>query len=70
MRTITEIIKDAGGAAVIAESSNDSITPDAVYKWQKIGIPDRHWPVVMPLAKATPEEMFKANIAAREASAA
>lgn len=70
MRSISEIIKAAGGAGKIAEASNGTVTAEAVYKWTKIGIPDRHWALVMPLAGASPEEMFKANLSAREASAA
>lgn len=64
-RTIREIIKDAGGPAAIAKAADGSITVDAIYKWPQIGIPDRHWPIVMPLASATAEEMLAANVAAR-----
>lgn len=62
---VKKIIKAAGGAAKISEASNGSIKVDAVYKWPQIGIPDRHWPVVMPLAGATAEEMLAANVAVR-----
>lgn len=70
MRTIADIIKDAGGAVSIAEASRGRITAQAIYKWPKIGIPDRHWPIVLPLAKATAEEMLAANLLARERGAA
>jgi hypothetical protein len=65
MRTISEIIKDAGGARKIQEASGGSFTTDAVYKWNEIGIPDRHWPLLVDLAQATPDELFEANIKAR-----
>lgn len=64
-RSIAEIIHAAGGFARIAEASNGAVTIDAVYKWPKIGIPDRHWPVVIPLANSSAEEMLAANVAAR-----
>jgi hypothetical protein len=64
-RTVTEIIKAAGGPAKIAGASCGAISADAVYKWPKIGIPDRHWPLVMPLARASAAEMLAANVEAR-----
>jgi len=68
-RTVQQIIEKAGGASAIAEASKGKITTEAVYKWPKIGIPDRHWPIVLPLAGATADEMMAANIAARSAQA-
>lgn len=65
MRTVADIIRDAGGPSAIASKSEGSISIEAVYKWSKIGIPDRHWSVVLPMAHATAEEMLSANIAAR-----
>lgn len=67
MRTISEIIKDAGGARVIADASDGAIQRDAVYKWPGSGIPDRHWSVLIDLAGATPDELYEANRAVREA---
>lgn len=64
-RPLREIIQDAGGPSAISKASGGAITVDAVYKWSQIGIPDRHWPVVMPLAKASAAEMLAANIAVR-----
>jgi hypothetical protein len=76
MRNIEQIIKDAGGARAISEASgpqDDSgkrpLTYDAVYKWSKNGIPDRHWPLLISLADASAEELFHANISARETAA-
>ena len=70
MRTIPDIIKDAGGASAIAGASDGRVSIDAIYKWPKIGIPDRHWPLVLPLAKASADELMAANLMARERSAA
>lgn len=64
--TIDEIIKQAGGAKAIADASDGSIKRDAVYKWPAIGIPDRHWPILISLAEVTPQQLFDANLAARE----
>lgn len=63
---IRQIIKKAGGAVAIASQPDaDSISVEAVYKWPKIGIPDRHWPLVMRLSGATADELLAANVAAR-----
>lgn len=67
-RSIPQIIKDAGGTAAIAAASNGAVSVEAVYKWPSIGIPDRHWSFIMPLAQASAEEMLAANIAARSPS--
>lgn len=76
MRTIEQIIKDAGGARAISEASGPidengkrPLTYDAVYKWSKNGVPDRHWPLVMSLTPSTAEELYVANLAAREVAA-
>jgi hypothetical protein len=63
--TVDEIIKAAGGPKQIAENSDGSINRDAVYKWPSIGIPDRHWPVLIKLAGVTPQQLFDANRDAR-----
>ena len=65
MRRVDEIIRDAGGARAIHEASEGDITRDAVYKWPSIGIPDRHWPILIKLARSTPDELFQANLIAR-----
>ena len=46
--TILEIIKAAGGRDVVAKATG--LTPDAIYKWPKIGIPDRHWGTLINLS--------------------
>lgn len=70
MRTIPQIIEASGGAKAIQAESNGAFSVDAVYKWPTIGIPDRHWPLLIKLAGATPEELFKANAVARQETAA
>lgn len=70
MRTISEIIKAAGGARAIEVATEGKIKSDAVYKWPGIGVPDRHWPVLIEMAGATPDELFEANRAAREGASA
>ena len=69
MRTISEIIEASGGPRAISDASAGTITKDAVYKWHAIGIQDRHWPLLMTLTDATPEELFEANIKARASKA-
>lgn len=68
--TIAVIIKRAGGAVAIASETKGELSADAVYKWPKIGIPDRHWPLVMRLSGASADEMLAANVAARSPEAA
>lgn len=68
--TIPEIIDRAGGAITIAKESDSGISADAVYKWPKIGIPDRHWPLVMRLSGVSADEMLAANVEARSAAGA
>jgi len=72
--SISEIIKRAGGPNAIAAAADGAISTDAVYKWPQIGIPDRHWPSIIALAAAggatiTPDDLMRANIAARAARA-
>lgn len=64
--SVTEIIELAGGAAVIAGASRGRIKKDAVYKWPNIGIPDRHWPIIIRLADVSPDELYFANCKARK----
>jgi len=65
MRTIKDIITDAGGPKAITAEANDAFAIDAVYKWPTIGIPDRHWPILIKLAATSPDELFEANRLAR-----
>lgn len=68
-KTVRGIIKDAGGPAAVVAACAQELTVDAVYKWHSNGIPDRYWPFILPLAKASAEEMFEANEMARTAKA-
>jgi hypothetical protein len=68
--TIPQIIKQAGGASAIAEASGGAIKKDAVYKWPSIGIPDRHWPILIERAHVSAEQLFSANVVARTPSQA
>lgn len=63
--SISDIIERAGGASAIAEASKGRIKKDAVYKWPSIGIPDRHWPILIQRANVTAEQLYAANLAAR-----
>ena len=62
-RSISELIEEAGGASKVSTALK--VSPDAVYKWRDIGIPDRHWPVILPLTGASADELLAANISAR-----
>jgi hypothetical protein len=72
---VAAIIERAGGAPVIAEKSKTEeescgeLSAAAVYKWQQIGIPDRHWPLIIKLADTTPTELYEANKAVRGVNA-
>ncbi|WP_426229456.1 carph-isopro domain-containing protein [Pararhizobium sp. DWP3-4] len=69
--SIRKIIKDAGGPDAIARASvtaGAEISRDAVYKWTRTGIPDRHWPTIIALTAYGPTELYLANCAVREVS--
>ncbi len=66
--TISEIISRAGGPKAIADASRltaDPFSKDAVYKWAKGGIPDRHWPIIIALTSLEVAAIYSANLAAR-----
>lgn len=67
--TVAQIIKMAGGAEAIAEASAGAFKKDAVYKWPSIGIPDRHWQILIHMAGVTEVQLYAANLAAREVAA-
>lgn len=69
MRTVKEIIEDAGGPKRIAEASKRTSTPivaKSVYDWPQIGIPEKHWPIIIRLAKSSADELYKANLVVRD----
>lgn len=66
--TIAEIISRAGGPKAIADASRvtaDPFSKDAVYKWAKGGIPDRHWPIIIALTDLEVTAIYSANLTAR-----
>lgn len=74
--TVGEIIGRCGrqdgtrwvnGAPCIEQESGRSLTRDAVYKWRKIGIPEKHWDLITRLSGVAIGDIFKANKLAREA---
>lgn len=64
-RSIEQIILAAGGPSAISEALDGKVTPGAVIKWLNIGIPDRHWIGIIPLANSSAEELMVANLHAR-----
>lgn len=71
MRTVDDIIRDAGGAQAVADHINGqadprlggrpAITVWAVHKWRLNGIPEKHWPALMRLAEADAATLYAAN---------
>ena len=64
MRNVRKLIADAGGPKKIAAASEKTdyeIEAKSVYDWPRIGIPERHWPILAKLAKASAEELHRAN---------
>jgi hypothetical protein len=67
-QTVSDLIKAAGGPATIQaelDRVGSALTRDAIYKWQKTGIPDRYWFVMISLAGCSPDELYRANCVAR-----
>ena len=69
-RSVKELIDAAGGEDHVSAALGGRPTSYAVLKWRYNGIPDRYWPILLPLANATAEEMLAANISARTIGAA
>ncbi len=68
MRNVRQIIEDAGGPQKIAEAARKTrwkIKSKSVYDWPRIGIPEKHWPVMIRLAETSPQELHEANEVAR-----
>lgn len=66
-RDVRQLIRDGGG--YIAISLRCGLGPTAAKQWPRIGIPEKHWPVVMEVTGASAEELHVANRAARDAAA-
>lgn len=64
MISVREIINRSGGYQAIVDAylargvELDASTPR---KWPKIGIPSRHWPIIIELSKVTPAQLLAAN---------
>ncbi|QDP57347.1 MAG: hypothetical protein Unbinned3696contig1008_25 [Prokaryotic dsDNA virus sp.] len=74
MSTVTDILTAAGGPEIIAKRLPRKVSKSGgkvdrvstVYKWKKLGIPERHWPLLMKLSEEiTLERLFEANRHAR-----
>ena len=64
--TIANIVQRAGGRRKIVDASDGSVKYDAVRKWEKNGIPERHWPLILRLAgKLSINHLHDANQAVR-----
>ena len=66
--TVAQVIEKAGGAKQIADASQrfgEPFSKDAVYKWLKSGIPDRHWAIIISLSGLSVEAIYGANVDAR-----
>jgi hypothetical protein len=68
--TVEEIIELAGGAPAIAEATLNTpieVKTNSVYKWKKIGIPERFWDLIMKRSseQLTVSQIYSANRRAR-----
>ncbi|KZM46957.1 hypothetical protein [Labrenzia sp. OB1] len=68
-RTIAELIDSAGGAEKIVEEANArelKLSKWGPYKWPSAGIPEKYWDIFADLAGTEPNEIYAANVAARQ----
>ncbi|PCI53505.1 MAG: hypothetical protein COB36_12285 [Alphaproteobacteria bacterium] len=69
MKTLKNIIDDAGGVKAIAAATKGTIkNNDTIYKWVKNGVRVEYWPLLLRLTKANDNpvtvcEIYKATIA-------
>jgi hypothetical protein len=63
MQAITAILKRCGGSEAIAGATG--VTTEAVRKWPRNGIPEKHWADIQTLAEVSINELYEANKAAR-----
>ena len=70
MESIPQIIEAAGGIEKIAAAVD--MTLSAIRKWPQIGIPDRHWSVLIEMGggEFDERELYRANQAAPQRAAA
>lgn len=65
---VSDIIDEAGVERIIA-ASRHKLSRWALYKWPRIGIPEKHWPLVIELTGRSPNELHDANERARAMAA-
>lgn len=67
--SVSDIIAKAGGRELVAQRVEK--TEWAIKKWERNGIPDRHWPVLIEMSgdTLTPDDLYRANREAREVAA-
>lgn len=68
-RTIAELIESAGGAEKIVEEANArelKLSKWGPYKWPSSGIPEKYWDIFADFAGAEPNEIYAANVSARQ----
>ena len=66
MRTVWQIVKDAGGPTAVSSAAMRSkkfkkIKAKSVYDFNRVGISEHHWPLIMSLTETTPHELHEAN---------
>ncbi len=61
MRTVRELIAAAGGHKKLA--AQIGITESGIKRWRQIGIPPKHWALMMRLVQSNIEELEAANAA-------
>ena len=66
MRTVWQIVKDAGGPTAISGAAMRSkkfkkIKAKSVYDFNRVGISEHHWPLIMSLIETSPNELHEAN---------
>jgi hypothetical protein len=62
--TVKQIVERAGGASAIARAAEErgvKLKVFAVYKWSKIGIPQKHWTLVTSMSQVSAQQIFEAN---------
>jgi hypothetical protein len=63
--TCQQIVQRCGGPVELSKQVGR--THWAVYKWNKNGIPDEYWDLIMSLAGVSVDQIYNANLRARGA---
>jgi hypothetical protein len=61
--TCQQIVQRCGGPVELSKKVGR--THWAIYKWNKNGIPDEYWDLIMTLAKVSVDQIYNANLMAR-----